>query len=324
MHNYEQSLYQFKALKDKLQYHSVNETDLPFLFENRKNETGILLLHGSEATPCNSIELGKVLFEKGYSTMGALLHGHGGSLYELYNGGVSWKDCYSSAMECFRILHGLVKNIYILGTSFGGSLAYLMGIELERKATGIIAISAPSYSNYNPDLQNLWVNQVRASIKAVEHNIHNLNLPVLILHGVDDKVVKVKHAFFAFERVRTEQKKLLIYNQIGHSLGFGFNTEEVALDIDIFIKSYKKPVPVRFELVCHEAESVNLVGEFNHWNAKSHPMFNDHGKWLIDILLSPGAYQYKFVINNQKWILDPYGEKISIPRGEMNSIVSVD
>jgi 1,4-alpha-glucan branching enzyme len=124
--------------------------------------------------------------------------------------------------------------------------------------------------------------------------------------------------------VRSDQKKLLLYNQIGHSLGFGFNTSEVAMDIDTFIKSYKEPVAVRFELEYPGAESVSLVGEFNHWDAGSHPMFYDHDRWLIDILLSPGAYQYKFVINNQKWILDPYGENISVPRGEMNSIIRVD
>jgi esterase/lipase len=324
MHNYEQSIYQFKALKEKHQHHEVIETDLPFLFENRKNETGILLLHGSEATPCNTIELGKVLFEKGYTTLGVLLHGHGTGKDDLYQGRVSWKECYSSAIESFRILQGLVKNIYILGSSFGGSLAYLMGIELDNEVDGIIALSAPSFSNYTPTGQNQWAKQVHATIKAVEHNIHNLNIPVLIMHGVDDKFVKVKQAFYAFEKVRTEQKKLLVYNQIGHSLGFGFNTDEVALDIDVFIKSYKEPVPVRFELLYNDAESVNLVGEFNNWDASSLPMFFDHDRWLIDILLSPGRYQYKFVLNNSRWILDPMAENISKPLGETNSLVIVD
>ena len=65
---YEQSIFQFKALKDKHIKNNILETDLPFLFENRNNNVSILLLHGSEATPCNTIELGKLLFEKGYNT----------------------------------------------------------------------------------------------------------------------------------------------------------------------------------------------------------------------------------------------------------------
>jgi len=324
MHNYEQSLYRFKALKDKHRQHNVLESDLPFLFENRNNETGILLLHGSEATPCNSVELAKKLSDKGYTTLGTLLHGHGVHPEELHQGRVSWKDCYQSAVESFRILQGLVKNIYILGSSFGGSLAYLMGIEFEDEVSGIIAVSAPSYSNYNPVNYHNWMKQVHSTIKAVEHNIHNLNIPVLILHGADDKSVKVKQAFFAYEKVRTEQKKLVLYNQIGHSLGFGFNTDEVTVDIENFIKSYKEPVSVRFEFHFRDVDSVSLAGEFNNWNGSSLPMFFDGEKWRIDILLAPGRYQYKFVINNQKWLNDPSGEQVYTPRGEINSVLSVD
>ena len=65
MHNYEQSLYKFKSLKDRFIKAGVLETDLPFLFENKKNRIGILMIHGSEATPCNTSTLGKQLFEKG-------------------------------------------------------------------------------------------------------------------------------------------------------------------------------------------------------------------------------------------------------------------
>ena len=250
------------------------------------------------------------------------MYGHGLNSDVLYQESVTWKDCYRSAIESFNILRGMTDKVYIMGSSFGGTLAYLMGIELENNATGVIAVSSPTHSKYNPPNHH-WANQVHLSMKAVEHNVHNLNIPVLIMHGVDDKVVKVKHALFAFDKVRTEQKKMIIYNQIGHSLGFGFNTNEVANDLNNFIISNREPVPVRFELDYHDAGKVSLTGEFNNWDANSLPMFNDQGRWKIDVLLAPGDYQYKFVIDNSRWILDPSGEKIYTPKGQLNSIVRV-
>ncbi|MBC7472672.1 MAG: alpha/beta hydrolase [Candidatus Sericytochromatia bacterium] len=323
MHNYEQSLYQFKALRDKQIHNHVLETDLSFLFEDKKNKIGILLLHGSEATPCNTINLGKMLFEKGYTSLGCLLTGHGVNPDNLHSGNVSWHDCYNSAKESLYILSGLVDKIYILGSSFGGALAYLLGIEFAKQISGVIAVSAPTHSNFTPPHNYHWMKQVHGSIKAVEHNVHNLDVPTLILHGVDDKVVKVEQAFYAYNQIKNEQKKLLIYNKIGHSIGFGFNTEEVVNDIDNFIKSYKKPVSVRFELQNTNADSVSVAGEFNNWNSQANYLYHIDGKWLVDIALAPGQYQYKFVINNIHWILDPNREKSFAPKGEMNSLIVV-
>lgn len=324
MHGYEQSLYRFKALRDKNIHHGVIETDLPFLFSNENNDTGILLLHGSEATPCNTCKLGELLSEKGYTTLGILLHGHGINPEFLRNGNVTWRDCYNSAIEGINILEGLVKKIYIVGSSFGGSIAYLLGIEKEDKISGIIAISSPSYSRHEiPDFYH-WFKQIQSSMKAVDHNIHNLDIPVLIMHSIDDIVVKPKHAFSAFDKVKTEQKKMILYNKVGHSLGFGFNTNEVAQDIDNFIQNYRKPKPVRFELDFQNAENVNLAGDFNNWSAKNNPMFYYNGKWILDLFLAPGEYQYKFVINYNKWILDPKGKRKIAPKGEVNSLIWVD
>ncbi len=40
---------------------------------------------------------------------------------------------------------------------------------------------------------------------------------------------------------------------------------------------------------------VFLVGDFNNWNRKSHPMVQDgDGMWKIRLPLRPGRYSYKF------------------------------
>lgn len=324
MHNYHQSLSHFKSIVSKHKNHGVMDCDLPFLLENNKNDIGILMLHGSEATPCNTHVLGEMMHKKGYTVMGGLLHGHGVNSDCLHSGNVSWKDCYNSALEYLYVLKDMVSKVYVLGSSFGGALAYLMGVEHHSAIDGIIAVSAPTHSDFNPPHNYHWMRQVHGSIKAVEHNIHHLDIPVLIMHGVDDKVVKVGQAFYAFNKVRTEQKKLLVYNKIGHSLGFGFNTTEVANDIENFIESYKELVPVRFNFVDNNVNFVSVAGEFNNWNARANQMYRvDQNTWRTDIFLSPGNYQYKIVINEHDWILDPQAETIATPKGQYNSLVRV-
>lgn len=324
MNIYDQNINQFKSIKSKHQNQGVLETDLPFLFENEGNKIGILMLHGSEATPCNTYVLGQKMFEKGYTVMGGLLQGHGINPEGLHSGQVSWHDCYNSAAEYFNILKHMTDKVYILGSSFGGALAYIMGIENKRDVAGVIAVSAPTHSDFNPPAHYHWMKQVHGSIKAVEHSIHHLDIPVLIMHGVDDKVVKVAQAFFAFDKVKTEQKKLMIYNKIGHSLGFGSNTDEVASDIDNFIQSYKEQRSIRFEFKNQSAHSVSVAGEFNNWNAKENPMYKiDDDTWRVDLLLNPGNYQYKLVVNQHQWILDHTAENVYAPKGEVNSIVRV-
>jgi esterase/lipase len=324
MHSYNQSLSYFKSIRLNHQNNGVLESDLPFLFENKENNIGILMLHGSEATPCNTYALGEIMFNKGYTVLGGLLQGHGLNSNILHSGNVSWRDCYNSAIEYLSILNDMVDKVYVLGSSFGGALVYLMGVEYHNNISGVISISAPTYTDFNPPEHRHWLKQIHGSIKAVEHNIHHLNLPVLIMHSVDDRIVKVNQAFHAFDNVKTEQKKLLMYNKIGHNLGFGFNTEEVANDIDNFIKNYSEQTPIRFEFKTDNANSVSIAGEFNNWNSKSNPMYKvNQDTWIVDLNLSSGKYQYKLVINENQWILDPNAKKVPTPKGEYNSLVIV-
>ena len=65
---------------------------------------------------------------------------------------------------------------------------------------------------------------------------------------------------------------------------------------------------VRFELVAPEAQSVNLVGDFNDWDPHRFAMKDatGEGNWQITIRLKKGqVYTYNFLMDGQKWIADP-------------------
>ena len=78
--------------------------------------------------------------------------------------------------------------------------------------------------------------------------------------------------------------------------------------------SYKDP---------HAVEVV-LMGDFNNWNSKKHPMKNDgKGAWIKSVLLIPGAYEYKFLVDGE-WRTDPGNpNKCSNCYGTYNSVISL-
>ena len=80
-----------------------------------------------------------------------------------------------------------------------------------------------------------------------------------------------------------------------------------------------------FTLPAKAAQKVYLVGEFNQWNEKKHLMKKDaDGTWKRTILLAPGRYEYKFLVDG-KWKDDPTNSKRRQNRfGTYNSILQVD
>ena len=50
------------------------------------------------------------------------------------------------------------------------------------------------------------------------------------------------------------------------------------------------------------ARVVILMGDFNNWNPKTHPMKEDlTGVWKRIVMLPPGRYEYKFLVDGQSF-----------------------
>ncbi len=82
---------------------------------------------------------------------------------------------------------------------------------------------------------------------------------------------------------------------------------------------------IKFSYYDPNASTVNLAGSFNGWNKDSNPMVKDsEGLWTIEIELSPGTYQYKFVIDGNSWVEDPYGfDYTDDGYGGFNSVITI-
>ncbi|MDH4086070.1 MAG: isoamylase early set domain-containing protein [Nitrospira sp.] len=86
-----------------------------------------------------------------------------------------------------------------------------------------------------------------------------------------------------------------------------------------------KKESVLFEYFDPSAKIVVLVGDFNQWNSSIRPMKRDAGGlWKVKVLLAPGSYQYKFVVNGERWEEDPLNlHRVMNEHGTFNSIRNV-
>ena len=85
----------------------------------------------------------------------------------------------------------------------------------------------------------------------------------------------------------------------------------------------KAPGGIEFTYYDPSAYSVSLAGSFNNWDARANPMTKDkEGNWKVAVPLSPGKYEYKFVVNGGTWMADPENPKTAGDYG--NSALEID
>lgn len=74
-------------------------------------------------------------------------------------------------------------------------------------------------------------------------------------------------------------------------------------------KSKDRRRKVTFSLDARDAREVILMGDFNQWNPKKHPMRSDgNGMWTKSVMLYPGSYEYKFLVD-RNWKEDPRNDQ---------------
>ncbi|HWQ92516.1 MAG TPA: isoamylase early set domain-containing protein [Clostridia bacterium] len=86
-----------------------------------------------------------------------------------------------------------------------------------------------------------------------------------------------------------------------------------------------KSITVRFQFHDDHAKSVCIAGTFNDWHPKLTPMVTSgSGQWSQELALSPGIYEYQYVVDG-RWINDPQAVKSTPnPFGGRNSVLIVE
>jgi len=81
---------------------------------------------------------------------------------------------------------------------------------------------------------------------------------------------------------------------------------------------------VRLEFQREGAQAVSIAGTFNDWRPDATPMIAlDDGRWVKELALPPGRYQYQFVVDGA-WRHDPAAVgQVPNPFGGFNSVLVV-
>lgn len=82
---------------------------------------------------------------------------------------------------------------------------------------------------------------------------------------------------------------------------------------------------VHVEFVDPVAESVCIAGTFNDWRPEVTPMIHlGASRWVKDLALPPGDYEYCLVLDGSKWVPDPQAsETVPNPFGGLNAVLRV-
>ncbi|MBR3087224.1 MAG: glycogen-binding domain-containing protein [Kiritimatiellae bacterium] len=82
---------------------------------------------------------------------------------------------------------------------------------------------------------------------------------------------------------------------------------------------------VLFSVAAEPGSKVAVSGDFNNWDTVGHPMVDKSGdgNYTASILLAPGVYEYKFIVNDT-WSIDPNCvEWVQNSFGTLNSVLRV-
>ncbi len=80
---------------------------------------------------------------------------------------------------------------------------------------------------------------------------------------------------------------------------------------------------VQFRAAAPLGSAVFVAGSFNKWDPRATPMKEGPGGYAATVLLLPGRYEYKFVINGE-WVTDSRGfETVPNGVGSRNSVMVI-
>lgn len=82
---------------------------------------------------------------------------------------------------------------------------------------------------------------------------------------------------------------------------------------------------VRFVLAAPGARTVTLVGDFNAWAKEATPLATAAvpGVWTVSVPLRPGRHEYAFIVDGERWVVDPLAAVVTDDFGTESSVVTV-
>jgi len=103
--------------------------------------------------------------------------------------------------------------------------------------------------------------------------------------------------------------------------------QAIAKPIRLLPERFPKPNKERIclGLYAPDAQEVFVAGSFNGWQSSAIPLQKQpDGQWGVELMLEPGRYEYRFVVDG-RWLDDPLASAyVSNPFGSLNCVLVAD
>jgi carboxylesterase len=235
-------------------------------FEERKGETGVLLLHGLSGTPDEVKPLGDYLANRGLSTLAPWLKGHGTSPEDLAE--TTWLDWVESAQEALNEIKTRCSKVFVAGLSMGAltalhlarhqNVAGLVSLAAPLKisdfrfngiaffrflqwrtselAGGILNPQAPPHQTY-PYVATRSLYELKKFMDTVREELSAITVPALIAQGRKDSMVPPVNGEILYRGLGSMVKYLFYLERSNHVVTMDFDKEIVFEKTFHFIKS---------------------------------------------------------------------------------------
>ena len=239
-------------------------------FLKGKSKKGVLLIHGFTATPEEMRGLGEYLHKRKITVYAPLLSGHGTVPEQLLT--VKYDAWIHDVQKALKVLEGSCDEVYVVGNSFGGNLAFLVGRSSKVKA--IISMAAPFLFKKNESfgktvlfalkyiklfqkkkhpkkIQSLYQRTGRKSydqiplyalvqlLRSVEKSrqiLPKIRKPVLLMQSTTDGVVAKESVEYVYNKIKSAKKKIYWVKDSIHVFIVDKKCEEAFKVIYKFIK----------------------------------------------------------------------------------------
>ncbi len=186
---------------------------MTWFFEGDPDKPLILYFHGNTGQIARFAPLMKNIVNKDYSVAMIEYRGFGNT-----KGKISQKTEFSDAVSFYDYYKKRTdKKIILYGYSFG--CAFALGLTQYRNPDGII-LTAPFSSLYQ-EVKEYPVPLAFLVLKdkyPSDEYIKNVKCPILIMHGLDDKLIDCSHSVSLAEAatIKSEDMSFVLINNVNH------------------------------------------------------------------------------------------------------------
>ncbi len=239
-------------IKDLPNWKSILNQDKAIYFP-RSSKVGVLLLHSYTSTPYEFCEMARYLAGKNLTVYAPTLAGHGTTPDDLAK--TTIEDWQKSAEDAYLFLKQQAQKVFVVGSSFGGNLAFHLATKFNNPLAGVVSLGTPieirwqktfklavytygwfkkNQKKRRADYKLAYTNQeqvvypvmpvasLRRLFKFIKKitipSLKDIKAPVLIIQSSADRVVNPRSAQYLHEHLGSTDKRVLWVNGNNHAL----------------------------------------------------------------------------------------------------------